>query len=165
MVFEWGTNVGNSARIFSWISNAFSIPTQVHSIDLPPEVAHPENVKELRGLLVRDFPDVTLHLGDGVEVAVRLCQELKPKRPLFYVDGDHAKETVIRELDRIREVAPTAPIILDDTYSWGAGHGPRGAMLDFLGRYPDEYRLFECVAGLPGMSMLAHESTLTTAAE
>jgi hypothetical protein len=98
MIFEWGTNVGNSARIFHWIAEAFEIDTQIHSIDLPPDVSHAENVRELRGLLVRDFSDVHLHLGDGVNKALELCVALKPQKPMFYVDGDHSAETVTREL-------------------------------------------------------------------
>ena len=122
MIFEWGTNLGNSARIFHWIAEAFDINTQIHSIDLPPDVSHAENVRELRGLLVGDFSDVHLHLGDGVNKAIELCVALKPRKPLFYVDGDHSAETVTRELEAIRTAVPIAPILLDDTHDW---HSPQ----------------------------------------
>jgi cephalosporin hydroxylase len=160
VIFEWGTNTGNSARIFHWIAEAFEINTQIHSIDLPPDVFHVENVKELRGLLVRDFSDVHLHLGDGANKALELFAALKPKKPLFYVDGDHRAETVTRELEAISSAAPMAPILLDDTHDWGISDSPRGAMLQFLERHGGEYEVFETVATLPGMSLLAPKEAL-----
>src|SRR3989344_9247020 len=44
-IFEWGTNIGKSARIFYEISKAFDIKTEVHSIDLPDDVFHDEHPK------------------------------------------------------------------------------------------------------------------------
>jgi len=164
VIFEWGTNLGNSARVFHWIAEAFAIDTQIHSIDLPPDVSHVENIKELRGLLVRDFPDVHLHLGDGVNKALELFAALKPRKPLFYVDGDHRAETVTRELEAIFSAAPTAPILLDDTHDWGISDSPRGAMLQFLERHHGDYEVFENVATLPGMSLLVPKQALATTA-
>jgi cephalosporin hydroxylase len=164
MIFEWGTNVGNSARIFHWIAEAFEIDTEIHSIDLPPDVSHVENVKELRGWLVRDFSDVHLHLGDGVNKAIELFAALKPRRPLFYVDGDHRADTVTRELEAICATAPHAPILLDDTHDWGISDSPRGAMLQFLERHHGDYEIFENVATLPGMSLLAPKKALAETA-
>jgi len=164
VIFEWGTNVGNSARVFHWIAEAFEIDTQIHSIDLPPDVSHVENVKDLRGVLVRDFPDVHLHLGDGVNKALELFVTLKPQRPLFYVDGDHRADTVMRELEAIHAAVPGAPILLDDTHDWGIPDSPRPAMLQFLERYDSEYEVFEMVATLPGMSLLAPKKALAETA-
>jgi cephalosporin hydroxylase len=160
VIFEWGTNLGNSARIFHWITEAFAINTQIHSIDLPPDVSHVENVKELRGLLVRKLPGVHLHLGDGVNKALELFAALKPRKPLFYVDGDHHAETVTRELEAISSAAPMAPILLDDTHDWGISDCPRGAMLQFLERHHGDYEVFENVATLPGMSLLVPKELL-----
>ena len=160
VIFEWGTNVGNSARVFHWIAEAFEIDTQIHSIDLPPDVSHVENVKKLRGVLVRDFSDVHLHLGDGVNKALELFATLKPKKPLFYVDGDHRAETVMRELNAISSAAPEAPIILDDTHDWQISDSPRGAMLQFLEQHRGVYEVFENVATLPGMSLLVPKEVL-----
>jgi cephalosporin hydroxylase len=160
MIFEWGTNVGNSARIFHWIAEAFEIRTEIHSIDLPPETPHVQNVKESRGRLVRDFPDVHLHLGDGVNKAIELIAALKPQRPLFYVDGDHRADTVTRELEAIHAAVPGAPILLDDTHDWGIPDSPRPAMLQFLERHDGEYEVFEMAATLPGMSLLAPNKAL-----
>jgi cephalosporin hydroxylase len=164
MIFEWGTNVGNSARIFHWIAEAFEIDTEIHSIDLPSDVSHVENVKELRGSLVRDFSDVHLHLGDGVNKALELFAALKPRRPLFYVDGDHRADTVTRELEAVWATAPVAPILLDDTHDWGIADSPRPAMLQFLERHDGEYEVFETVATLPGMSLLAPKEALARTA-
>ena len=80
VICEWGTNVGFSARAFWLITKSFNIPAVVHSIDLPPETEHVENVKDLRGHLVKDLPEVRLHLGDGVTRALELA---RGERPLF----------------------------------------------------------------------------------
>ncbi len=41
-IFEWGTHIGKSARIFYETTKTFNIPCQVHSIDLPDSVEHVE---------------------------------------------------------------------------------------------------------------------------
>jgi cephalosporin hydroxylase len=164
VIFEWGTNLGNSARIFHWIAEAFEIDTEIHSIDLPPETSHVQNIRELRGVLVRGFSDVHLHLGDGVNKALELFDALKPQRPLFYVDGDHRAEAVTRELEAIRATVPTAPILLDDTHDWEIPDSPRPAMLQFLERHHGDYEVFENVATLPGMSLLVPKQALATTA-
>jgi cephalosporin hydroxylase len=164
VIFEWGTHLGNSARIFHWIAEAFAIDTQIHSIDLPPDVSHAENLKELRGVLVRNFSNVHLHLGDGVNKALELFAALKPRKALFYVDGDHHAETVTRELEAICAATPMAPILLDDTHDWGTSDSPRGAMLQFLERHHHDYEVFENVATLPGMSLLVPKQALATTA-
>ena len=49
----------------------------------------------------RGLEGVHLHRGNGVEVALEQWQKLGcPKRPLFFVDGDHAYESVRDELNR-----------------------------------------------------------------
>ena len=36
-IFEWGTNIGKSARIFYETTNSFKIDAEIHSIDLPDD--------------------------------------------------------------------------------------------------------------------------------
>ena len=38
LIFEWGTNIGKSARIFYETIKAFDVASQIHSIDLPDDV-------------------------------------------------------------------------------------------------------------------------------
>lgn len=42
-IFEWGTHVGKSARIFFEICKHFGFDTEIHSIDLPNNVDHVEH--------------------------------------------------------------------------------------------------------------------------
>lgn len=40
MIFEWGTHIGKSARIFHDTAVHVGIPLQIHSVDLHDEVVH-----------------------------------------------------------------------------------------------------------------------------
>src|ERR1700751_3388594 len=39
VVFDWGTHIGVSARIFYECEKAFKLGYEIHSIDLPPDVS------------------------------------------------------------------------------------------------------------------------------
>lgn len=60
-IFEWGTNIGKSARIFYEITSHFKIPTQIHSVDLPESVYHAEHPRHRRGQYVKGLKNVTLY--------------------------------------------------------------------------------------------------------
>jgi cephalosporin hydroxylase len=66
-------------------------------------------------LLLRNT-SVHFHRGDGAEVAVRLIREVNDPAPLCMLDGDHSYETVTRELRMISEAAPSATILVHDTF-------------------------------------------------
>jgi hypothetical protein len=154
LIIEWGTNVGNSARIFWHTLKKFDIPCHTHSIDLPADVEHPENVKSSRGNLVKDLSDISLHLGDGLEIALRIVRDRPPSaRCLFFVDGDHAYESVTRELEGIMNNAPGAAILLHDTLS-SLKRWPHEALQDVLKSRPGAYRVVSTDIGLPGMSFV-----------
>jgi hypothetical protein len=84
-IFDWGTHIGKSARVFHETAKAFAIEIEIHSIDLPDSVGHLEHPGENRGLMVKGLSNVHLHLGDGLETALRICAQLPPEsiRPLF----------------------------------------------------------------------------------
>ena len=42
-LYEWGTNIGKSARIFHEVATTFNIDTEIHTIDLPDDVTHAEH--------------------------------------------------------------------------------------------------------------------------
>ena len=89
-IFEWGTYLGKSARIFYEIISHFRIPCEVYSIDLPDNIPHPEHAKWLRGLYVKNIPIVKLLLGDGLKAAMNIYKKIQPKSyPFFFLDGDH----------------------------------------------------------------------------
>ena len=158
-IFEWGTHVGKSARVFYECAKHYEIPVQIHSIDLPDDVEHVEHPHEARGYLVRSLPNVELHQGDGVETSLAVwrssgCQPA----PLFLVDGDHSYESVLRELSAITASVPDANVLLHDTFlqsaESGYNIGPHQAIKEVLRNHPERYRMIDSGLGLPGMTLL-----------
>jgi cephalosporin hydroxylase len=158
-IFEWGTNIGKSARVFYETAQAFGIRAEIHSIDLPDEIDHVEHPHKNRGVLVRDIKSISLHLGDGLSVSMEILSAARtPNRPLFFLDGDHAYESVKRELDAITVSCPDSPILVHDTFfqSENSGYnvGPHRAVEKILEGSPNEYVSIVTNTGLPGMTLL-----------
>lgn len=157
-IFEWGTHVGKSARVFYESARQFDIDVQIHSIDLPDDVEHGEHPGSKRGALVRGLHGVHLHQGDGLDVALSLWRADPPGRTLFFVDGDHAYASVRRELAGIIEGVPRAAILLHDTFfqspASGYNVGPAQAIAEVLDACPGMYRRIDSGLGLPGMTLL-----------
>lgn len=160
-VFEWGTNVGASARVFYETARRFGIPLEIHSIDLPADVDHVEHPGSHRGRLVRGKPGISLHLGDGIDTALSIYRNLSlESRVLFFVDGDHSYGSVRRELQAIIDAVSHPKVLLHDTFiqSPEAGYniGPHRAVEDVLASLPKDRRLrrIDTGTGLPGMTLL-----------
>jgi cephalosporin hydroxylase len=159
VIFEWGTHVGKSARVFYECARHYGIPVQIHSVDLPDTAEHVEHPGKMRGRLVRGLPGVHLHQGDGIEVSLATWRASgRPAAPLFYIDGDHAYESVRRELSAVAAEIPGASILLHDTFNQSAESGynvgPHLAIENVLQAYPARYRRLESGLGLPGMTLL-----------
>jgi cephalosporin hydroxylase len=159
LIFEWGTNIGKSARVFYETIKAFEIPCEIHSIDLPDDVFHNEHPKNDRGKLVRGLKEVTLHQADGLTRSFEIFDESKTtSNVLFFVDGDHSYESVKRELEAILNHIPAAKILLHDTFFQSADSGynigPFKAIEDVLGSRKNEYKIISTTTGLPGMTLL-----------
>lgn len=158
-IFEWGTNIGASARIFHEICRAFSVQAEIHSIDLPDYTRHAEHPGQERGRLVRGIPEVRLHQGDGCDVALSiLAKSPVQARSLFFLDGDHSYTSVLRELHLIVDVAPQASILVHDTFyqseASGYNTGPWRAIRDMLLETGACYERHDQNLGLPGMTLL-----------
>jgi cephalosporin hydroxylase len=158
-IFEWGTHIGKSARIFYETTKTFNIPCQVHSIDLPDSVEHVEHPKEVHGMLVRGIKEVTLHRGDGITKAMELYKSFgNVSRALFLVDGDHSYESVKRELGTILREVNNPAVLLHDTFYQSKESsyniGPFEAIRDLLKDSKKEYNIISTQAGLPGMTLL-----------
>lgn len=158
-IFEWGTHIGKSARIFYETAEYFNIKTEIHSIDLPDSSLHNEHPGNKRGKLVRGLPNVFLYQGDGLDKSLEIIKNIKEKcRPLFFVDGDHVYESVKRELIGIITNVPNAQILLHDTFyqseESGYNIGPHQAIKDVLGELKTNYSKIETNTGLPGMTLL-----------
>lgn len=159
LILDWGTHIGRSARVFRETIKAFGIPCAIHSIDLPDDVEHGEHPKNERGKLVRGMAEVTLHQGDGVTIALEQCAANKRSgNVLFYVDGDHSRESVTRELGAILAKVPDAIVLLHDTFyqSPGSGYniGPYAAIEEVLAGQSRTYGIVRTTTGLPGMTLL-----------
>ncbi len=160
MIFEWGTHYGASARLFWECAQAFHLDYEIHSVDLPADATHVEHPGRERGRLVRGLPGIHLHLGDGVSVALEQWERLGcPARPLFFVDGDHAYESVSSELERIFAKVHDASAIVHDTFfqsaESGYNVGPADAVRDTVLRHPARFKVIHSGLGLPGMTLLA----------
>ena len=159
LIFEWGTHIGKSARIFRETVKAFKIPCAIHSIDLPDDVHHGEHPHSDRGKMVRGMKEVTLHQGDGVARSLELLQANAGRgRVLFFVDGDHSYDTVKRELLAILRAEPNAIVLLHDTFlqSPGSGYnvGPYEAINEVLASLDGDRETISTRTGLPGMTLV-----------
>ncbi|MDO8208682.1 MAG: class I SAM-dependent methyltransferase [Gallionella sp.] len=157
-IFEWGTNIGKSARIFYEISKRFSLPLEIHSIDLPDDLDHQEHPRSTRGRMVKGYSGVSLYQADGLSKSIELYQRRSQDRTLVFIDGDHSYESVRRELAGIVEAMPDAAILLHDTFCQseqsGYNIGPHKAVAELLAEMPGKYRVMSTTTGLPGMTLL-----------
>jgi|GEM_PF-314577 cephalosporin hydroxylase len=165
-IFEWGTNIGVSARIFYETVQYFRIDSEIHTIDLPDDERHVEHPGQRRGAFVKAIKKVQMHQGDGAETALKLWNASAQKgQPLFFLDGDHQYETVIRELRIIfRDVASANFLIHDTLYQTEESNyniGPFLAIEDFLKKVPDRFCRIDEHLGLPGMTLLYQKEAIS----
>jgi cephalosporin hydroxylase len=158
-IFEWGTNIGKSARIFYETGKRFNIPLEIHSMDLPDHVDHVEHPKSNRGDMVKGYSGVTLYQSDGLAKSIELYQQHPIRKTLVFIDGDHSYESVYRELNGVIDAMPNAHILLHDTFyqskESGYNIGPYQAIEDTLQENPKhQYRKISTTTGLPGMTLL-----------
>lgn len=158
-IFEWGTHVGKSARVFYEIIDAFGIPSNVYSFDLPDDVEHNEHPHETRGMLVKGLSKVKLFQEDGVTGALKISQtkKINSKDMMFFIDGDHSYESVKRELAAVMKNHPEAKVLLHDTFYQSSKSkynvGPWKAIDEFL-KKNKRYQCMSTTTGLPGMTLL-----------
>lgn len=157
LIFEWGTNIGKSARIFYEIIIAFKINCHIHSVDLPEDVFHNEHPHENRGMFVKGKKNVTLHQADGLTRSFEILSKNKPAgNVLFFVDGDHSFRTVKKEIKCILENVKNAVILLHDTFyqseASGYNTGPYKAIKEETDI--EKFNIISTGFGLPGMTLV-----------
>ena len=158
-IYEWGTHLGKSARVFYETARHFGLDVEIHSVDLPDHVIHQEHPGHQRGMLVKGLQDVHLHQGDGLSVCLDIqAQAAKTKQTLIFIDGDHSYASVRRELAGIMTGIPEAHILLHDTFfqssESGYNVGPYRAISEAITETDVRYRLLSTQTGLPGMTLL-----------
>ncbi|MBO6548236.1 MAG: class I SAM-dependent methyltransferase [Rhizobiales bacterium] len=160
-IFEWGTNLGVSARIFHETASFFQINTQIHSVDLPDDIEHEEHPKNLRGKFVKGKNNVHLHLGDGLKTSLDIYNSLpEGETVLFFVDGDHSYESVKKELSEIVKQVKSPKVLLHDTFyqteKSNYNIGPHQAVTEVMDEFGEDLGLKrerENI-GLPGMTLV-----------
>jgi hypothetical protein len=162
IVFEWGTHIGKSARIFHETLTHYSIKSVIHSIDLPDDASHVEHPGAARGQLVQGLPGITLHQGDGVNTALQLWENHgKPERCLFFVDGDHEYESVKRELHLILATVSRPVILAHDTFYQSCESGynidPHRAVTEAVAQLGTGCQVVHSGISLPGMTLVVPE--------
>jgi hypothetical protein len=101
---------------------------------------------------------VHLHEGDGVETAVKLIREENAEDPLVFIDGDHAKESVLREASAIWSNFPKASILFHDTFEGlDCKSGAREALRELLANRSDRPLVYDLPVGHPGMTLVVPE--------
>jgi cephalosporin hydroxylase len=158
-IYEWGTHVGKSARVFYECATHYRIKTRIDSVDLPDDTQHVEHPGDFRGRLVRGLPGVHLHQGDGLDISLSIWRANgRVPAPLFFIDGDHEYESVLRELTAVSSEIPDASVLLHDTFTQssesGYNVGPHRAIEDVLRAHPGRYKRMDSGLGLPGMTLL-----------
>lgn len=160
-IFEWGTHIGKSARIFYETSKNFNLDTEIHSIDLPDNIAHQEHPRHSRGLLVKNIKDVKLYQGDGLDTSLKIYNSTlsnEKVKPLFLLDGDHEYQSVIRELKGIIKNVENPAILIHDTFLQSKKSkyniGPIRAINEVLAKNNKGFNVLQTNLGLPGMTLL-----------
>jgi len=155
LIIDWGTHIGASARVFYETCRWYKVDAEIHSIDLPEDVDHPQHPREIYALLLRNT-SVRLHRGDGVTVAVGLIKERGDPAPLCMLDGDHSYETVTRELAAISEIAPMATILVHDTFHQEGRNqsGAYSAVKDFVSSCRKIHQIIDSNIGPPGLTLI-----------
>jgi len=162
-IFEWGTNIGGSAKIFHLITEALQMNTEIHTWDLPENVPHGQDPGTEHGKLARGLPRVHFHREDGLAGALAKMKSERNQhpqfRPLFFVDGDHSYTSVIREITGLISAQEEFHLLAHDTFVQkpdGKGQSRESwlgcpAALDAAAK---EYRWLNVGFGNPGMAYL-----------
>lgn len=121
-VFEWGTNVGASARLFYEAALELGYPCEVHTTEIPDYLAlldrdHPG---ERYGIWIKALP-VHRHRGYGLLESIDWHRKLKPEQALFYLDGNHSYGVVLAELEEVSALDSDAVIMVHDTIKYTGG--------------------------------------------
>jgi len=158
-IFEWGTNIGKSARIFYETMKHFNLKCDIFSIDLPDNIEHNEHPHKKRGMLVKNIKTVKLIKGDGLEESLKLCKDIDDRKNiLFFLDGDHSYESVSKELSTILNFSTDLKILVHDTFyqSDKANYniGPYKAISNTLENKKEKFKTISTNLGLPGLTLI-----------
>ncbi len=138
-VFEWGTNVGASARLFHEAAGVLGFACEVHTTELPDELAHldRDHPGHRYGQWIDGLP-IVAHRGDGLAESLHARDRIRPERSLFFLDGCHDYLVVLDELETVSAADPDAVILVHDTAWRESGAAVDAFLLANGGRYERE---------------------------
>jgi cephalosporin hydroxylase len=162
-IFEWGTNIGGSARIFHTITEVLEIDAEIHTWDLPENVPHGQHPGKDHGKLARGLPRIHFHREDGLQGALAKMESERAQspnfRPLYFVDGDHSYASVIREIAGLVSVQDEFHLLAHDTFiqkpdAKGQSRESWLGCPTALEAFAKDYRWLNVGFGNPGMAYL-----------
>ncbi len=160
-IFEWGTNIGKSARIFYEVVTQFDLKSNIYIIDLPEGEVHIElPQKGEAGFFIKDIPKVNFLRGEGLTTSLGIVNDksIYNKKILFFLDGDHSYETIKNEIEEIYKVCQHACIVVHDTFfqteESNYNIGPYKAIHEFLETHSNRKIIFSADMSLPGMTAI-----------
>jgi hypothetical protein len=162
-IFEWGTNIGGSARIFHLITEALQMDTEIHTWDLPEDTPHGQHPGKDHGKLARGLSRVFFHREDGLQGALAKMDSERIRhpefRPLFFLDGDHSYSSVIREIAGLVSVQEEFHLLAHDTFIQkpdvkGQSRESWLGCPTALAAFAKDYRWLNVGFGNPGMAYL-----------
>jgi len=140
-IVEFGTRFGGSALFFSVIGRAINPDLKVLSVDIAHAEVAPQVHDESSIRLVTASSSDPLVAG-----VIKEMRHTMPGKVFFILDSDHTKKHVLAELELLRAVVePGDYLIVEDgningnPVLPGWGEGPKEALQEYFGKYPDDY--------------------------
>lgn len=140
IICEWGTNTGNSARLFYEITRALNNVVPIHSTDICDDIypQRKQDKRRKRGHHVKGL-SVVLHVGDGATRALLEVKRAQAVRPLIFIDDNHDEEETLRDLIRITGGLPHALVLVHDSKGEQTGIGRGYEATAFQAKHEDWY--------------------------
>ena len=135
-IAEFGTGSGCSGRIFWECSRLLGLNAEIHTTELPDELAGFDGQHPGVNTGMYLPPGVTTHRGDGVTESLIAWKRRQPERPLFFLDGDHSEVMVYREIALIDRLVSFPVMLIHDT-NGGPGDAGRKWAAETLGEWTE----------------------------
>ncbi len=154
-IFEWGTNWGESTRIWYELTALHAPICRIDTTDVSrigdPCGQHPGY---LHGHWIEDLASargsrIHCHQGEGCEISIALFRALPAERAIFFVDDNHELGPNLSSLRAIDALETPAVVIVHDS----GGGGPRFAIDTFMQARQVAYEVTE-IAEASGVTRL-----------
>jgi len=156
IIIEWGTHFGKSARLFWEVKESLHLNCEIYTVDLM-DPDHLEFPGTARGKYLSGT-GVNQNVGDGVEIANKILKDtLEPA--LVYIDGDHSRESVKRDLAIWDKLPSKSGILVHDVFFQTPSNyniGPWQSLQEFQKEQKSKISQVQWqLLGLPGMAFVS----------